>query len=215
MLVALVLALALAACAPPFPGDESFYTPPSPLPAGQPGDIIRSRPSRFTLDLATKAPVAGVTAKQVLYRSTDACGEPMAVSGTVLVPTAPWSGPGQPPARVLRRRHPRASATIARPPYTLSQGADYEGFIIKSLLDQGWAVAVSDYQGLGTPGLHTYMVGPAQGHAVLDMARAAQRLPGTGLSPSTPVGLMGYSQGGGAAGWAAELAAELRARARR
>jgi Secretory lipase len=51
------------------------------------------------------------------------------------------------------------------------------------------------------------MVGPAQGHAVLDMARAAQRLPGTGLSASTPVGLMGYSQGGGGAGWAAELAA--------
>jgi hypothetical protein len=68
-------------------------------------------------------------------------------------------------------------------------------------------VAVSDYQGLGTPGLHTYMVGPAQGHAVLDMARAAQRLAGTGLSTSIPVGLMGYSQGGGAAGWAAELAA--------
>jgi Secretory lipase len=50
------------------------------------------------------------------------------------------------------------------------------------------------------------MVGPAQGHAVLDMAGAAQRLPGTGLSPPTPVGLMGYSQGGGGAGWAAELA---------
>ena len=66
---------------------------------------------------------------------------------------------------------------------------------------------MSDYQGLGTPGPHTYMVGPAQGRAVLDIARAAQRLPGTGLSSSSPVGLMGYSQGGGAAGWAAELAA--------
>jgi hypothetical protein len=38
------------------------------------------------------------------------------------------------------------------------------------------------------------------------MARAAGRLPGTGLSPSNPVGLMGYSQGGGGAGWAVEMA---------
>src|SRR5690606_1875525 len=63
-----------------------------------------------------------------------------------------------------------------------------------------------DYEGLGTPGQHTYVVGRSEGRAVLDMARAAQRLPGTGLSSSTPVGLMGYSQGGGAVAWAAELA---------
>jgi len=54
----------------------------------------------------------------------------------------------------------------------------------------------------------------AQGQAVLDMARAAQRLSGTGLGASSPVGIMGYSQGGGAAAAAAELqptyAAELR-----
>src|SRR5690606_37937719 len=66
--------------------------------------------------------------------------------------------------------------------------------------------AVSDYEGLGTPGTHTYVVGQSEGRAVLDMARAAQRLPGTGLSASTPVAVMGYSQGGGAAAWAAQLA---------
>ena len=59
---------------------------------------------------------------------------------------------------------------------------------IKAALDRGWAVAVSDYEGLGTPGQHTYVVGRSEGRAVLDMARAAQRLPGTGLTTSTPVG---------------------------
>jgi Secretory lipase len=149
--------------------------------------------------------VAGVTSQQVLYRSTDALGEPIAVSGTVLVPAAPWTGPGSRPL-VAYAVGTRGVGDDCAPSYTLTQGADYEGAIVKALLDRGWAVAVSDYQGLGTPGLHTYMVGPAQGHAVLDIARAALRLPGTGLSASTPVGLMGYSQGGGAAGWAAELA---------
>jgi hypothetical protein len=37
------------------------------------------------------------------------------------------------------------------------------------------------------------------------MARAAEHLQGTGLSPSAPVGLWGYSEGGLAASWAAEL----------
>lgn len=195
----------LTACDPPFPSDDAFYEPPSPLPAGSPGDIISSRPSRFTLDPIGKAPVANVTSTQVLYRSVDALGQPMAVTGTVLVPTTPWLGLGSRPL-VSYAVGTRGVGDDCAPSYTLSQGADYEGLFIKAAIDQGWAVAVTDYQGLGTPGLHTYMVGPSQGHAVLDMARAAQRLPGTGLSTSTPVGLMGYSQGGGAAGWAAELA---------
>ena len=195
----------LTACDPPFPSDDAFYEPPSPLPAGTPGSVISSRPSRFTLDPINKTPVADVSSTQVLYRSVDALGAPMAVTGTVLVPTTPWIGPGSRPL-VSYAVGTRGVGDDCAPSYTLSQGADYEGLFIKAAVDQGWAVAISDYQGLGTPGLHTYMVGPAQGHAVLDMARAAQRLPGTGLSSATPVGLMGYSQGGGAAGWAAELA---------
>lgn len=40
---------------------------------------------------------------------------------------------------------------------------------------------------------------------MLDAARAAERLPEAGLSADTPVGIMGYSQGGQASSWAAEL----------
>src|SRR5262245_45119896 len=95
--LAVVAALVLTACDPPFPRDDAFYRPPTPLPSGRPGDVISSRASRFTLDPINKAPVADVTARQVLYRSTDALGQPMAVSGTVLVPTTPWTGPGSRP----------------------------------------------------------------------------------------------------------------------
>src|SRR5699024_268392 len=77
---------------------------------------------------------------------------------------------------------------------------------IANLLSKGFAVMVTDYEGLGMPGGHTYVVGQSEGRALLDGVRAAQKLPGSGLSTSSPVGLMGYSQGGGAAGWAAELA---------
>jgi len=74
------------------------------------------------------------------------------------------------------------------------------------MLARGWAVAMTDYEGLGTAGMHTYMDRESQGRAVLDAVRAAQRLPGSGLSSSNPVGLYGYSQGGAAAASAAELA---------
>jgi hypothetical protein len=194
----------LTACAPPFPPDDPFYRPPSPLPAGDPGDVISSRTSRYTTDPLTKAPVPNVSSWQVMYRSTDALGQAMPVTGTVLVPTTPWNGPGSRPL-VSYAVGTRGVGDQCAPSYTLTQGADYEGGFIKGALDRGFAVAVSDYQGLGTPGGHTYMVGPAQGHAVLDVARAATRLPGTGLSANTPIGLMGYSQGGGGAGWAAQL----------
>jgi hypothetical protein len=187
-----------------FPSEDSFYQPP-PL-RGRAGDIIRFRSSLFTLDIADETPEPSATARQVLYQSTDALGAPMAVSGTILVPTAAWTGPGSRPL-VSYAVGTRGLGDSCAPSYTLSHGVDYEDTTILSLIEQGWAVAVSDYQGSGTPGLHTYMVGPAEGHAVLDIARAAQRLTGTELSTSTPVGLMGYSQGGGAAGWAAQLAA--------
>ncbi len=41
---------------------------------------------------------------------------------------------------------------------------------------------------------------------MLDAVRAARHLPGAGASRRTPVGLWGYSQGGGATAWAAALA---------
>ncbi len=202
MVVALIVGL--TACDPPFPTEDPFYRPPSPLPAGSPGDIISTRgvPLR---DLLAQDPATDVTSHQVMYRSVDALGNPMAVTGSVIVPKRAWTGPGTRPL-VAYAVGTRGVGDMCPPSYTLTQGADYEGPIIRSLLDQGWAVAVTDYEGLGTPGLHTYMVGPSQGHAVLDVARAALKLPEAGLPANTPIGLMGYSQGGGAAGWAAELA---------
>jgi pimeloyl-ACP methyl ester carboxylesterase len=84
-----------------------------------------------------------------------------------------------------------------------------ETFALDNLLGHGWAVMVTDYPGMGTdasPGDTPYAIGIPEGFAVLDAARAALRVPGAGLSPAAKVGIEGYSQGGGAAGWAAQLA---------
>lgn len=203
--IVLVIVLLVAACEPPSPGQDAFYTPPSPLPDVDAGSVISSRPSVFTLDPVGRVPVPGVASQQILYASTDVAGQAIAVSGTVLVPTSRWIGPGSRPL-ITYGVGTRGIGDDCAPSYTLSQGADYEGLFVKALLDRGWAVVVSDYQGLGTPGLHPYLVGKSQGRVLLDAARAALRMSGTGLASTSPVGIMGYSQGGQSAGWAAQLA---------
>ena len=130
LLSALVLTLVpvgAAGAAPP--GEDPFYTPPSPLPAGSPGDLLRSRSARFTLDPVLKLPAPGVRSWQMLYRSTTARDEPIAVSGTVLVPSVPWFGPGKRPV-VSWGVGTRGLGDDCAPSYTLSQGTDYEAAFI-------------------------------------------------------------------------------------
>ena len=79
----------------------------------------------------------------------------------------------------------------------------YDGNWLKQFYDAGYAVAMTDYEGLGTPGTHPYANNVALGHNALDVVRAAQNL---GYSKTAPVFLQGFSEGGGATAGALELA---------
>jgi pimeloyl-ACP methyl ester carboxylesterase len=186
------------------PDQDPFYFDAAPRLDAEPGDIINVRKSIFTMDPLLQIPHPGVNSWQIIYQSINATGQPIAVSGTVIVPTASWPDGRRP--IISYAVGTRGIGDACAPSFTLSQGNDYEAQFIANLLSQGWAVAISDYEGLGTPEIHTYMVGHSQGRVVLDMARAAQRLPEAGLSAEAPVGLIGYSQGGASTGWAAQLA---------
>jgi pimeloyl-ACP methyl ester carboxylesterase len=70
--------------------------------------------------------------------------------------------------------------------------------------NNGAIVVATDYEGLGTPGTHTYLVGRSEGANVLDAIRAARQITGTEGQAIT----IGHSQGGGAALWAAQMAPE-------
>lgn len=185
------------------PADDPFYKPPSPLPAGKPGDIIR-----FQSWKAFSAPgisVGDVHSWRIMYRSTSATGRPIAVTGGLLIPKAAYKGPGKRPLIGLGPGT-KGLGDHCAPTYGMSIGLDYEGATVRTYLDRGWAVAVTDYEGLGTPGDPTYMVGRVQGTALLDVMRAATRFPIFGMPKDSPMAAAGYSQGGAAAGWAAELA---------
>lgn len=204
MLVVGTLGTSTASAVVPEPPRPAFYETPATLPSAN-GAVIRSEHMSFLLDpLDATSLVRNAT--RILYRSTNRRGRAIAVSGTVLVPNAPWIGLGSRPV-IGYAPGTQGMADRCAPSRLFSEGIEYEGVGIEGLLLRGYAVAMPDYEGLGTVGVHTYMDRVSQGRATLDVVRAAQRLSGTGLTPTSPVGIMGYSQGGGAAASAAELAA--------
>jgi hypothetical protein len=189
-----------AASYPLPPSADSFYTPPHPIPDVPAGTVLRSRPVTVR-GLGLPMPVRTY---QVLYRSTDTSGRPNAVSGTVGVLDDGKPDSGRP--LVVYNIGSHGLGPLCAPSYLLRLGFEQEEGLMASAISRGWAIMVTDYEGLGTPGPHTYGSGPATGHAVLDGARAALHLPELGLNPQTPTALWGYSEGGLASAWAAELA---------
>ncbi len=77
--------------------------------------------------------------------------------------------------------------------------------LIDSMIDAGYAVVAPDYEGMAAPGTHAYMVGESEGRSMLDAARAASRVKGSGVTAGSPVILWGFSQGGHAAAFAAQI----------
>ncbi|MFF7981480.1 lipase family protein [Streptomyces sp. NPDC007901] len=193
----------------------SFYNPPAELPSAN-GTLIRSEPLPLALSLpGLDGPLPG-TATRLMYKSTDSNGQPVAVTGAYIEPTAAWKGDGPRPLVALapgtmgQGDQCAASLGLEHPltvnSQTLSVG--YEDLAIYRLLAKGVAVVVTDYVGLGaTDRLHTYVNRVDEGHAVLDAVRAARAVDGASVTDTSPVGLYGYSQGGGATAAAAELQA--------
>lgn len=185
---------AAASGALPAPAGDAFYDPPNPLPSGQPGDIIWSR--------TATSPVASTDAWQILYLSSTVTGAATAVSGTLIVPTTAYSGTRP---VVAYAAGTQGWGDQCAPSKEIAANDFDEQFAVNNLLGQGWAVVITDYPGLGTPGDETYNVGIPEGYAVLDALRAATRLGAAGLTATAPMAIEGYSQGGGAADWAAQL----------
>ena len=182
--------------------DTGFYNPPSTFDT-RPGSLIRSAPSYAAIIPYTGANTDARTTT-VMYSSTGARNRPTAGTGSVLVPGAKWTGRGERPVVVVGSGTIGAGDQCA-PSRLLRYGQAYEELAVGALLANGYAVALTDYEGLGTPGDHPYLNRTSLGTSMLDMARVA-RNPKLGVSADAPVALWGYSEGGFAAGSAAELA---------
>jgi len=202
LVAVLALAMAASASAAPVegPSGSAFYTPPSTTPAGSAGELVWYRPATINLGVTLPSNKAWT----VLYQSTGEHGEPDWVTGTVIVPSAKWSGKGSRPV-VTVGIGTQGIAPQCAPSKQLVAGTEYDGAAIIDSLKAGYAVDITDYQGYTNGAIPTYIAGKAEGQAVLDIVRAARQLPAAGLTESDPTYAWGYSQGGQAVGWAGEI----------
>ena len=156
------------------------------------GDVVWSREI---------APLRKHRIWEVRYRSRTLKDEAITVSGWIAKPDPrkhPRPAKGYP---VLAFAHGTVGLADACAPTRRSTPRDTIP-LLEDFLDRGFVVTATDYQGLGTAGLHQYLVGPTEGRSVLDSVRAARDFAGAGAAAI----LFGHSQGGHAVIFANELA---------
>jgi hypothetical protein len=176
---------------PVFQSVGPFYRPPQPLPAGAPGELIRSE--------ALASPT-GFRAWRILYHSRNVAAADIAVSGFVVAAdtTAPQRGR---PA-IAYTHGVRGLANQCAPSNSTEplQGLDSYASVLKA----GAVLVATDYPGLGASGVHPYLVGDSEAQSALDAVRAAHHLPRLEMNDNVVV--FGDTQGGHAALFAGQIA---------
>lgn len=188
------------------PSDDPFYEPPAGFEHSQPGTVLRSRDVELGfLGLIPQQ----VRATQLLYRTTDMDGAPEATATTVLVP----AGHRTADTRCVVSYQCAIDAISSKcfPSYAmrhraaaLGSLAQLELLMVSAALAEGWVVTVPDHE--GPDGRWGVPIEP--GYRVLDGLRATLGFESFGLAADSQIGLWGYSGGGLASSWAAEMHTE-------
>lgn len=167
---------------------DAFYTWADPVPP-MPGKLLRSEALTPQQSLAS----AGLNLR-ILYSSTDGLDNltPVAVSGALFVPKGPAPAGGWP---LMAWAHGTVGSADRCAP-SLNQRSPRDSRYLNDWLEQGYAIVATDYQGLGTPGLHPYGLTRPLAYGVLDSIRAVGAAP---VNVSRRAVVFGQSQGGRAA----------------
>jgi len=141
-----------------------FYDTPHPLPAGKPGELIRSE----SFDEYELPPE--VSAVRILYHSRSASGEDVATSGVVLIPSE-----GKPPAGgwpVVAWAHGATGvARVCAPSLMRNVG---HGPFLSMYVNLGYAVVATDYTGLGTNFRNAFLDAQSNATDVIGSVSAAR-----------------------------------------
>jgi acetyl esterase/lipase len=164
---------------------------PTGAAAQRAGQLIAATP--------VSAPPAGMRAWTIAYWTSDAGGRPVRATGMVVAPAG--AAPRR-PRDVLAWAHGtsgvarQCAPSLAPGFWTHSPGL--------AGVARGYVVVAPDYPGLGSDGVHPYLVGEDTGRSVLDAVRAARAIPAAGAG--TRLAIWGESQGGHAALWTGQIA---------
>jgi acetyl esterase/lipase len=159
---------------------------PSEIAHAKRGQIIRVWPLEG-------GATPGAKSYRILYGSSAPNDEPIGVTAAIVFPDRPAPPGGRP---VVAWAHPTTGVATKCAP---SLFPDNEGSIagLAAMMERNYVVVATDYPGLGTPGMHPYLIGDSEARAVLDAVRAARELPDTKALDRFAV--WGHSQGGHAA----------------
>jgi pimeloyl-ACP methyl ester carboxylesterase len=160
--------------------------------------------------------ITGAEAFRIRYHSQDMHGKATESTGLVIAPTAAGDN-----RKVLSWAHgttglgdaacPSLQPDPARELVTYFQSGsttqiDYGIPGLQDFINDGWIVVATDYQGLGTEGIHQYTVNRTNGIDAVTIVHAAREM---NIGAGTAFGIIGWSQGGGSAAAAAELDAAI------
>jgi pimeloyl-ACP methyl ester carboxylesterase len=193
-----LLALALLATSASASVPDSFYTPKSALPKA-PG-----KPIQTTSVKGGNLP-AGGKSTVLMYSSKAPDGTIVPVTGIMTVPKGKAPKGGFP---VVSWAHGTTGIADSCAPSRSAGDKPASDYVrnfraeASEWIADGYAVVQTDYAGLGTEGMHPYLIGVSEGRSVIDIVRAAHLV-------DRRVGkrwvAIGHSQGGHATLWAAAL----------
>lgn len=170
-------------------GVSDFYRWHHAMPA-RPGVMLRTEKLGPDLSLAQAA-----INLRILYSSTEGVSNHgiVIVSGALFLPKGRMPTGGWP---IVAWAHGTTGiADVCAPSWHGRTGRDQA--YLNAWLQQGYAVVATDYQGLGTPGMHPYLLWRPEGYSVLDSVRAVlARFP---RQLQNKLVIIGQSQGSGAA----------------
>ncbi len=178
-------------------GTSAFYQIVGTSPDSEAGRMIRTETMA-----SDKLPTSVGQGFRILYVSTDGLdgGRRVPVSGEVLMPKSSPPAGGWP---VVAWAHGTTGvADVCAPSWRGYSTRDRT--YLNRWLEEGFAVVASDYQGLGTPGPHPYLLYRPEGYSMLDALRAS--LAWFAGTLDNRIILVGQSQGSGAALGSAWLA---------
>ena len=158
-------------------------------PAQQPGQLIAADPVVDTPD--------GMQAWRVRYWTTDGSGRPREVTGMVV---APREAIPREPRRVIAWTH--GTWGISRKCAPSLSSNFWQVTPALDAVRAGNVVVAPDYAGLGSPGMHPFLVGVDTARSVIDGVRAARQI--SGAAAGARYAVWGESQGGHAALWTAQ-----------
>ncbi|KAH9827398.1 LIP-domain-containing protein [Teratosphaeria destructans] len=182
-----------------------FYDQPENISSYKPGDVIRTREVGEELSGLIKG-IPSISVKafhQMLYRTTNTNGEPIAAMTSIFVPDKAN------PNTLLSYQCSYDTASVDYvPSYGFQAGANVteidDIIFITAALKKGWYVVTADYEGLNSQ----FTDGLISGYATLDAIRVALGTTSiTGLNAKPILTAWGYSGGTIPTGWAAELQA--------